>query len=159
MKRCVQLVALLVLAFGVTQLSGLTTSGLARESIGVLSDEGKPREQIASQSEPRATPNATIRVNGRTHPEGVPDEVAFRLYLKSMTLPESPSLEQALRQTAFLKQLGLSAEDESSFTNALGNISLDLALVGEERKLLAKGRPHGAVDDAIPEAAGRPCSG
>ena len=88
-----QALALLAIALGVAQLSRTTAQDLAGPTAPL---NGGPQSGVAIQSVPRVSPNAKVHVDGRTHPEEVPDEVAFRLYVKSMALPENPSAQQVL---------------------------------------------------------------
>ena len=166
-KTYAQLVALLGLALGVVQLSGVTVPD-AKGSSALSDARTLRRPAFAPQSASRVTGNASVQIDGRTHPEQVPDELAFRLYLKSMTVRGTPSAHQVLRQTAFLKQLKLPAADERLFVEALRDISPELTRVEQERRQLTKEEPSGlskqvslkvredqALDQALTKLTGR----
>lgn len=135
-RTAVQAVGLLGLALGLsTQLSGVTTSNQTHHP--ALADGKAPSLVVARRNGPRSfSPNATIRVNGRTNPEQVPDELAFRVYLKSMTLRGTPTEQQLQRRHAFLKELGLSSDDEKRFLQIVNGIAPELTDVERQRKEL-----------------------
>jgi hypothetical protein len=134
-----QAATLLALALAVTQLSRITAQDLPDGSSAPLS--GGPQSIDGIQTAPRVAPHAKVLVDGRTHPEEVSDELAFRLYLKSMVLPENPSAQQVLRQTAFVKQLGLPDFDETQFVEALRDMGPDLMQLDRERRDLSREDP------------------
>jgi hypothetical protein len=146
-KTCVQLVVLVGLAVGLTtQLTGLSVTDRAKPAMGPRGLGPAAPTRFVPQTSVRAlTPNTKIRVDGRINPQQVPDELAFRVYLKSMTLRGTPTTQNLRRRAAFLKALHLPMEDERRFVAAVDAIAPELTQVEHERKQLTPNDPAGVA--------------
>ena len=64
-------------------------------------------------------------IDGSVHPEQIPDVIAYRLALLSLTTPANPTYYQTSRQQAQFSEVGLSEPEKSALTPILAKFNSD----------------------------------
>jgi len=86
----------------------------------------------AQSSPPQHQHVAPNLIDGAVHPERIPDSVAYRLYLVTVSTGQNPAEAEQIRQRAHLVKTGLVDTDQQIFTSILSDFRTKYdALVAE----------------------------
>jgi hypothetical protein len=95
---------------------------------------------VALGSGPRSSDTLVVSVDGKKTPQLVPDAFAYKLYLKTLAMGDSPSVQERGKHQAILKTLRLSDTDLGEIAPVLTGLGRALdAIRAERRRIDASG--------------------
>lgn len=121
----------LLLAFGFVDPTGSQKSAQAAVQERLTAPQDGLRRLNVSR-------NLKVSVDGRVSPREVPDEIAYRLYLKMLASPDASNELAARRRNAFIGRLHLSPEDRAAVNDSLAGLSGALGRLETERRVSEK---------------------
>jgi hypothetical protein len=71
----------------------------------------------------------TPMINGKEHPELIPDSTAYRLYFVAIGEPPNPSAGRAARQRAYLEKIGVGDGDLQGLVRVLADFKVQYASI------------------------------
>lgn len=77
-----------------------------------------------------------LAVDGSEHPEQVPDNIAYRHFISTISEAADATPQQRDRRQVFLKRVGLSQEDYEAVLQSVENLREQLTAIREQRAML-----------------------
>jgi len=74
-----------------------------------------------------------VFADGSKRPDLIPDDVAYRHFLKALAVHEAPSANELARQALFLRRVSLSNADATALLQAMRNVREQLDLIDQDR--------------------------
>jgi len=113
-------------------------SPAARESIAT--DRGRPLASVVHTSGTHGGAVGAgllpLAVDGSEHPEQVPDNIAYRHFISTISEAADATPQQRDRRQVFLKRVGLSPEDNEAVLQSIVNLREQLTAIREQRAML-----------------------
>jgi hypothetical protein len=102
----------------------------------------------AQTSPPQHQHAAANAIDGAVHPELIPDAVAYRLYLVTVSTGQNPTEAEQKRQRAHLMKTGLDDTDQQMFVSVLSDFRAKYdALVAEYNESARAALAHNETTD------------
>jgi hypothetical protein len=150
-KRFVPLLGLCVALVGLTAMERTTRAAVSTDGTGWQPGRTPSRSTVSVTKAGRsgsveahtrgqqavAMNQLPVLVDGSKNPDGIPDETAYRHFIKSITISTKPAVADAARRDAFLAAVGLSAGDRAASMNAVASVRQELDEIFARKMRLA----------------------
>ncbi len=141
--RCLMLLAIVLLLAS----SPIAITAQTAGSHPPHQEAAAPRQSGVNLAAPGSTTvmSLVVAVDGAKTPDKIPDDIAYRHFIRVTAESEAATPQQLARRDAFLRRVGLSPRDSTAYLDALTHVNAQLKTIAQQNSALSPSASPDAI--------------